>query len=286
MDWRDAVSDMLKPIIESQRLGLISDLDGTLSPIVEVPDQAQITPRNRELLQTLQAHLTLVAIVSGRAVADLQQRVGLPGLTYIGNHGLERWNGAQVILVPQAERFRPQMQAARQELETRHVPGLRLEDKGATLSLHYRQAADPKSLARELQPWIESIAEQHNLRLFQGRMVFELRPPIDIHKGSALQQLVTEFHLQAALYLGDDTTDVDALHMARQYRRTGRCYALGVAVNSPGSPPAVSENADLTVQGVAGVEISALLAAPGPQRIFHLTVKPLLDIRRFHCRPQ
>jgi trehalose 6-phosphate phosphatase len=263
MDWHDAIPGLLKPIVDLPRLGLISDMDGTLSPIVDVPADARPTPRNRELLRALQTQLPIVALVSGRAAADLQQRVNLPGLIYIGNHGLERWQDDRVITAPEALQFRPQLESALDEIRSHLIPDMRIEDKGATLSVHYRQTADPESAARDFQPLLDSLAARHNLRLYQGRMVFELRPPIEMHKGTAFRQLVTEYQLDAALYLGDDTTDVDALRMAQQLRQDQSCYALGIAVESPDMPPAVGQNADLSVQGVSGVEsfLSWLLQA-------------------------
>jgi trehalose 6-phosphate phosphatase len=85
-------------------------------------------------------------------------------------------------------------------------------------------------------------------------MIFELRPPIEINKGTAFHSLVNAYQLDSAIYMGDDTTDVDALHMARKLRQTGQCYALGIGVQSPDMPDAVGEAADVMVSGVSDVE--------------------------------
>ncbi len=255
MYWQTATTTLLQPVIRRDRLGLVTDVDGTISQIVDQPDAAQVTPRSRELLHALQAHLALVAVVSGRGVADVRRMVGLPELTYIGNHGLEWWRDGRIEIAPGAAAFRPALEAAIDALRGHTMPGMIVEDKTATISVHYRQTADPTAAAATLAPVLERIAAEQQLSLFQGRMIFELRPPVDTNKGSAFRLLVERHHLDAALYLGDDTTDVDALRMARELRRTTPCYALGLGVESGHMPPAVHENADLLIAGVQDVEV-------------------------------
>ena len=97
LNWREASEEILRVLAGKKRIGLISDVDGTLSPIVEMPDNAQVTPRNLELLSKFRGELALVALISGRAAQDLSQRLGLTGITYIGNHGLERWRDGKTI---------------------------------------------------------------------------------------------------------------------------------------------------------------------------------------------
>ena len=254
MNWQDATETLLKPLNNAQRLGVISDMDGTLSHIVSQPDQAAVTPRNRDLLHALHSQLALVAVVSGRAVIDVQARVGLPELVYVGNHGLERWVDNQVELTPEALQHRPAVEAALRDVREVAIDGMFVEDKGATFSIHYRNTANPLAIGEQYSPVMAEIAQRHGLRYFQGRMVFELRPPIEVDKGSALQALIESYTLDAAVFLGDDTTDVDALKMARKLREQGTCYAIGVGVASADMPSAVQDSADVMVSGVSGVE--------------------------------
>ncbi len=102
MHWQDATTGYLNRFVHADYPGIITDMDGTISPIVDQPDAAQITPRSRELLQALSEHFELVAVVSGRSAADVHQRVGLPDLVYVGNHGLERWEDGEIIPDPLA----------------------------------------------------------------------------------------------------------------------------------------------------------------------------------------
>lgn len=254
MHWRDAMTTTLMPLAAAQRPGLVTDMDGTISYIVSQPDAAQITPLSRELLEALAACIPLVAVVSGRAVTDVHWRVGLPGVVYVGNHGLEKWVSGRVEISPEALPYRPALEAAIEDIRQRSLPGMVMDDKGATFTLHYRQTVNPTLTGEAFWPVIAEIAGRHGLECFQGRMVFELRPPLRIDKGSALRQLVDEHQLDAVVYLGDDTTDVDALRAARELRGSGACYALGIGVQSDDVPPAVIEAADLLASGVSDVE--------------------------------
>jgi len=253
MNWKNAKDELLQAV-DRPRLGLITDVDGTLSPIVDVPDEARVTPRNLELLVELRAQLTLTAVVSGRSAEDVYQRVGLPGLVYVGNHGMEQWQDGEVIISPAPAAYRDNLSAAEHEIRQVLIDGMRFEDKGATLSVHYRQTADPERVARALTPSMRSIADRHDLHLTQGRMVFEFRPPVEIDKGTAFEGLVKSYRLEAAFYLGDDTTDVAVLLSARRLRESGQCLAYGLGVESQGTPQAVLTEADFLVQEVAGVE--------------------------------
>lgn len=251
--WRD-YRDSLKRLFDFERVGLITDMDGTLSPIVPVPDDAAPTTRNRQLLKALSASLALVAVVSGRAVDDLYKRVNLPELVYAGNHGLERWRDGEVVPTPQAADYRPNLEAVIEMLEPQLPDGMWIEDKRATLSLHYRDTANPTQTADAYATKLQTIAESHDLRVFEGRMIFELRPPLDIDKGTVFKQLIAEYDLQAALYLGDDTTDADALKMAQQLRQDNTCYALALGIESDETPQDVLTFADALIAGVSDVE--------------------------------
>ena len=253
MYWENAKDELLKAT-NKPRFGLITDVDGTISPIVNVPDEARVTPRNLKLLAALQKQLTLTAVISGRSVEDVHQRVNLPGLVYVGNHGMESWQAGKVIISPNAAAYRDNLSAAVPEIKNVLIEGMRFEDKGATLSVHYRQTSDPEQIAKELTPVMQDIAGKHGLRLTQGRMVFEFRPPVEIDKSTAFEELVKSYKLEAAFYLGDDTTDVAVFVTARRLREAGECLAYGLGVESQGTPRTVLTEADYLVQEVAGVE--------------------------------
>lgn len=260
--WKQA-TDTLAQLVRTERLGLFSDLDGTLAPIATTPKAAQLSPQARQLLEDLHSELPFVALISGRRAASLAAKVGLPSLTYVGNHGLERWENGQTVVLPEAQAYLPQIQAAKKELQSLEQDGAFVEDKQVTLSVHYRQTPQPEDFARQHKVRIAELVAEHGLVLFMGKMVFEVRPPIEMDKGVAFRNLVEQQHLQAALFLGDDISDLNALRMARRLREENICAAWGVGVQSLDAPEDLAATADFLAAGVADVEelLAWLLAA-------------------------
>ncbi len=252
MYWENKKNE-LAYAVQTKGFGLITDVDGTISPIVDNPDAARVTPENLRLLKQLQKLLTLVAVISGRAAEDVAHRVGIPGVVYVGNHGMETWVEGKVSVSEKVEGYREILRDAAPEIQAKMVRGMRFEDKGATLSVHYRQADAPEEIGAELVPSMQAIADRFGLVLTQGRMVFEFRPPINVDKGTAFRELVNAYQLGAAFFIGDDTTDVHAFQVARQLRRSGRCQAYGLGVKSQGTPSTVLSESDFFVEDVVGV---------------------------------
>jgi trehalose 6-phosphate phosphatase len=248
-------------------IGIVSDIDGTLSPISPTPDTAIVGPRSRAALETLCQRIALVAACSGRAAQDAHDKIGLDCMVYVGNHGFERWQRGQVDTAPAARDARIALANVILALKPMLLPGMLIEDKGATFSVHYRLLPDPDYIEKTFYPVIEKLAHDSGLVVFQGRRVFEVRPAFPINKGTALRTLVEEYHLGAVVFLGDDTTDVDAMKTARALRESGECQAYSVGVVSPEAPAIIYESADALVKGVVGVEdwleefVSALIAS-------------------------
>ena len=261
-NWKSS-KEFFAELTGKPRFGLFSDLDGTLSPIAPTPEAAQIAPRNRELLAGLRDEIALVAIISGRRADNLQQSVGLPGVVYIGNHGLERWEDGEIKIAAEAKPYLSAIHAAEKELKTIDGADIRVEEKGPTLSFHYRQVENRIAFARNIAPRLTEIAEKHDLELFTGKMVFEFRPPVGVDKGIAFEQLVSEYKLEAALFLGDDVSDLSAIRMARKLREQQTCDAWGIGVQSREAPEVLAETADFLADGVEDVEdlLSWLLKA-------------------------
>ncbi len=195
-------------------------------------------PETQAELERLASRYALVACLSGRTSEDARRIVGVDGLTYVGVHGLE--------LDPEAERWR----GALQELvAAAGWPEDETEDKGLTVSLHYRRAADQDAARARL----EQIAEQARAAGFDprfGRKVLEIRPLVEADKGTAVRHLLAEARAGAGLYAGDDTTDLDAF---RGLGEAGLDLAVRVAVSSAEAPPALREQADLVVEGPGGL---------------------------------
>ena len=243
--------------------GLLTDVDGTLSAIVPRPEQAVVRAPVRQALRRLVPRLAVVAAVSGRAAADVRRLVGVPGLVYVGNHGLEARVGRRRWEHPEAALSRPRIAAALAALEaTLHLPGLQYEPKGLTASIHYRNAVEPERACAAILAALAARPEADSLRVTEGRRVVELRPPVQVNKGTAVACLLRRHALQGALFLGDDRTDVDAARALHNARAAG-LETLVIAVESDEAPTELLAEADGVVQGVDGVEVLLrALAAP------------------------
>jgi trehalose 6-phosphate phosphatase len=204
-------------------------VDGTLAPIVTGPEQASVPEATRTELERLAGRYALVACISGRPGADARRLVGVSGLTYVGLHGLE--------LDPEAERYR---EAIHRFADTVEWP---VEDKGLAVSFHYR-GVDDEDGARARLEQVAQEAQAAGLRARFGRMVLEILPPVDAHKGAAVRHLLEGGGVRRALYAGDDRTDLDAFRALEDLE-----LGIKVAVASEEGPQELRETADLVVDG-------------------------------------
>lgn len=193
---------------------LCLDFDGTLSPIVPRPEDATLLPGTREALQRLLCIPGLtVAIVSGRALRDVQARVGIAGIIYAGNHGLEISGPTVHLLHPEAVAAEGLIAAVCRRIEraASGMPGVMVEPKGLTASIHYRNA--PAGLHAGVHAIVQKEVDTHSdrLHLRDGNMVWEIRPNVSWHKGKAAKFILDRVAPDAwPIYVGDDTTDEDA----------------------------------------------------------------------------
>ena len=247
--------------LSSRPSAFITDIDGTISRIAPTPDEAGVTRRCRDLLRDLAARVDLLAAVSGRAAADARATVGLREMVYVGNHGLEVWQAGEATALPEAAAFAADIAAALREVadDVQKIQGVLCEDKGLTASIHYRLAADPGEARERIIAALQRSPAARRLRWTEGRMVVELRPPITANKGTAVEMLIRRYALRGAVYVGDDVTDVDAFRALQRAGRATGVRTLAIGVVAAETPATVSQHADVTLVGVAGVE--SLLAA-------------------------
>jgi trehalose 6-phosphate phosphatase len=223
--------DLLARLAEDPtRAALFLDVDGVLAPIVPRPEDARVPDDTREELRRLNERYALVACISGRAGADAQRVVGIPDLVYVGNHGLELDDEA----VGWGERLQ-------QFLADIAWPAT--ENKQLTASLHYRGSQD-EAAARAALEDVKARAEREGFVARFGRKVLEVLPPLDVHKGTAVRQLLAERNLRRALYAGDDTTDLDGFRAL-----DGLDVSVRIAVASEEGPAGLRDAADLTAAG-------------------------------------
>ena len=246
--------DIVEEVLARSPLGLVSDVDGTLSPLVEVPGQATISLSCRAVLHRLVPHLAVAAAISGRPVEQVRAMLQVEGMVYLGNHGLQRWAQGEARDVEGAESFRQPLQEVLTTLRGLSMPGVSLEDKGVVLAVHYRQAQDPAQARAAILERLGPPARARELWVREGKMVVEVRPPIEMHKGTALAGLVQEYALAGVILLGDDLTDVDAFDTLHQLVTQRRVQGVAIAVHDRETPPRVVQEADLTLEGVRDVE--------------------------------
>ena len=235
-------------------VAVYTDIDGVLAPIVPTPDMSEVSEELRKLLRQLSQRYCVVAGISGRAAEDAFRLVGLDELVYYGNHGLEILRGCEVETIPEAEQYRASIEElvemAREELEP---VGAFVEEKGITASVHYRNVSP--EVGERGKSFVESEGERLGLRITAGRGVVEVRPPVRADKGTAVRRLIEEYGPKKALFIGDDTTDLDAFRALEELREEGVLVeTLRIGVKSEEGPPEIVSEADLIVDGVEGVE--------------------------------
>jgi trehalose 6-phosphate phosphatase len=218
---------------------LLFDVDGTLAPIAPAPDLARVPNETREELARLVGSYLLVACISGRPGAEAAAMVGVEGIRYVGNHGLELDERA-AELAGRIASFRDSV-------------GLPVEDKGLSLSYHYRGAEHEVKARAELES-VADLARAQGLDPRWGRKVLEIRPPGAADKGTAVVALLADARARLGLYSGDDTTDLDAFE---GLARAGLEHFVRVAVASDEGPTELTAAADVVVAGPEG--LAALL---------------------------
>lgn len=254
----ERLSEALFPLTGNPRRGaVLCDIDGTLAPIVPRPEDAHVPGHVSELLDELSRSYACVACVSGRAALDARRVVGQPSIAYVGLHGAE-WlapGRSRPRVIAALESWRGQVDrfaAAARDAQGLLAAGVRIEDKGPIVAFHVRGAADENAAMAYLRR-LAGDAEKAGLSAHWGRKVLEVRPPVAFDKGQAVCHLVAASDSKAALYGGDDTTDLDAFEALEELMIDGRLSAaLTVGVRSEEGPPAIVERARLVVDGVAG----------------------------------
>jgi trehalose 6-phosphate phosphatase len=228
-------ADLLAPLREApEQSALVFDVDGTVAPIAARPELAAVPEETRRELERLAGRYRLLAFVTGRPGAEAAALVGLPGARYVGNHGLE--------LDPDAAALASKIAAFRDSV------GLVVEDKGLTLSYHFREAED-EAEARTALAEVAERAGAEGLVARWGRKVLEIRPDVATDKGTAVEQIAHESGVSRLLYAGDDATDIDAFERLEAVELD---HVVRVAVVSDEAPAELTFAADLVVTGPEG----------------------------------
>lgn len=228
--WGEVVSR----VKAARHVLLLSDYDGTLTPIVDRPELAHIPKETQRLLQALtQQPGVTVGIISGRALSDLKERVGIRGIVYAGNHGLEIEGPGVRFIEPLAEEIRPVLRLIHRLLTQAlgAFKGVLVEDKGLTLSVHYRllEGDRGEGVRGVVERAVAEVPSPSKVRITSGKKVYEVRPAVAWDKGKAVALLLERYQRGKGqvlpLFLGDDLTDEDGFKVVEQ--RSGISIYVG-----------------------------------------------------------
>ncbi|MFO8010847.1 MAG: trehalose-phosphatase [Dehalococcoidia bacterium] len=216
LEWVDEIFHFLRKASPA----IFLDYDGTLTPIVERPEDATLPEKTRGIIESLAEHYT-VAVISGRDLGDVQSMVGISDIVYAGSHGFDiAGPGGEYSEKQIGNRFLPALNRAENSLEKtiREFEGARVERKRFTIAVHYRSMDE--SLLDGLEKAVDKvISDEPELRKSTGKKVFELLPDIEWNKGKALLSLLDTLYVDSSkavpLFIGDDITDEDAFRAIR-----------------------------------------------------------------------
>ena len=246
----------LLPLLAHAPLAILSDIDGTVAPIVPHPEDARITDRARAAIRELIGRQVRVAFVTGRALEMARAMVNIPGADFAANHGLNIDSNGDLYTPESVRPYVGLAQEVLREIGEIDVPGIVVEDKGPVIAFHYRLAGSEAQALAAIQAALKTSAAAESFRIQEGRKVLELRPPLAIDKGTAVGDLVGRMGAAAVLVLGDDATDMDMFRGQRELSVQGTPGA-SVAVWSPEISPAVLDATDYFVPGVSGSGVPA-----------------------------
>lgn len=231
--------------------GLLTDFDGTLSPIVADPLASRLVVGAAPTLRALAEQLAVVAIVTGRAPLDARRMTGVPELLVAGNHGMEWLEPGADAPIPSPDAGRVRERIAAVLAAVPHLPGVTIEDKGLSATIHYRTSPNPEEARRDIVAALPELGPGSGLELRPGRMSLELRPIGLGDKGAATRTIIERFGLLGAVVMGDDVTDLDMFAAVAERRRAGllKGVIIGVGGVDAEVPAEVRRAADVVLDG-------------------------------------
>ncbi len=247
---------LAREALADEPAGLLTDFDGTISPIVTDPASARLVAGADGALATLAERLAVVAVITGRTPMDTRRMTDAPGILIAGNHGMEWLEPGQSE--PTAASGASGVSERLDEVLGRlpDMPGVVPEHKGVSASVHYRTAPDPEAARSAIVRALGDVEEQ-GLWINHGRMIVEVRPVGLGDKGSAARAIVERFGLRGVVVLGDDATDLDMFRAVDELRSAGRLRGAIIGVGGAAGEvlPMLLEACDVVLADPAQVAV-------------------------------
>lgn len=222
------------------KTAILSDIDGTLHPIIENPSKIQFYDYIPTVLENLAKKYALVGLVTGRSLDSALEMIKASGIIYLGNHGMEFCNDGTRGLADGIQEYLPKIRSAitdMQQSSLAETQGIIVEDKSVSAAIHFRQA--PQLLA-DVEKLTASISGKYGLKVVKGRKVRELHPPVDINKGTAVIDLLKRQGINLVLYMGDDVSDIEVFKQLKQ-AQWPRFQSITIGIRSAEVPQMEAE---------------------------------------------
>ena len=237
---------------------IVTDIDGTISNIEPLPHHAVIKTSMKGMLNNIQQNFKLLAIITGRSLEDAMGMINIPGILYIGNHGMEYQRNNQIITDKKVLNYIPQINELYHELldepYMKHH-GIVLENKNTSIAIHYRFTRDPKKARDTILEILKDTKTIKGLQIKEGKKIVEVRPPTGNDKGKIVNKIIKKYEAKQLIYLGDDVTDVDAFKEISKLNDEKNMGCTSVLVQSNETPEFVKNSAEYYVNSVEDVEI-------------------------------
>lgn len=286
LNEQTALTKRMADLVLKGRVGLVLNLDGTLSSLEKTPFQVSVSPGCRQALDRLQQskQFVLIAVISGRTTHQTRGIVGIDNLLYLGNYGMEVLEAGQDLAYPiKAARpygllIKSVLETIKYELLNDHNVGfeqpddpnwqqkLIFENKDITAAIHYTQCQNSELVRSLILGLSEHITAKVGLRVRENHGLIEIYPPIEINKGTSLRGLIETYKLASIIYVGNDLTDVDAFYTLEQLEQENRLLrqkiwnevelfeGVAIAAGGPDIAEEITNQSDYVLDGVAGVE--------------------------------
>ena len=224
---------------------ILTDIDGTISEIAATPEEAVVTPSMKMELSKLREKFQMVGVISGRSVQNAKTMVGVDGIFYVGNHGMEYLKDGEIFIDPEALKYLADIKKNAEKLknsELSKIKGLMFEDKGICISIHYRKCELQGTIHKRIMDVINDSIDTSELKLTEGRKLVELKPPISRDKGFIVEKIIEKYDLKRVIYLGDDVTDFDAFTKLKELEKKGKIRTASILVLSSEIPDYVKNS--------------------------------------------